>query len=87
MQALKCNGMSRAHADEPGPERHAEHHGDAADLSPNEQTVLSQQTAPNRTPADQRRAIDAEHEVAPGNAPDPLDEHEDAGDGGAGTER
>jgi hypothetical protein len=79
--------MSRADSDTPGPERHAERQRDAADLSPNEQTVLSQQTAPNRTPADQRRAIDAEQEVAPGNAPDPLDDHDDQTGGGAGTER
>ncbi len=80
--------MSRADSNEAGPERLAEErHGDTADLPPNEQTVLSQQTAPNRTPVDQRRAIDAERDVAPGNAPDPLDEDRDRTGGGAGTER
>jgi hypothetical protein len=79
--------MSRADSREAGPERHADDHRDAADLPPNEQTVLSQQTAPNRTPPDQRRAIDAERDVAPGNAPDPLDEDRDPAGGGAGTER
>jgi hypothetical protein len=78
--------MSKADSDEAGPERHAGRR-DAADLTPNEQTVLSQETAPNRTPADQRRDIDAEQEVGPGHEPHPLDEHDGPTGGGAGTER
>jgi len=39
---------------------------------PHEQAILSEQTAPNRTPTDLPDAIDDEA-VAPGNEPSPLD--------------
>lgn len=46
---------------------------DASQLSPNEQAVLSQQTAPNRTPSDQVETLRGEGSVGPGEQPKPAD--------------
>lgn len=46
---------------------------DASDLSPNEQAVLSQQTAPNRTPPSQVEAARGKGSVGAGAHPKPPD--------------
>lgn len=44
---------------------------DASDLDPNAQAVLSQQTAPNRTPSDQVEEARGEGAVGTGDQPNP----------------